>query len=73
MLTTILAYIIGFLGLVMIAVGIWGLFVEGMDYGIIGVICFGFSMRYRADLTPAAGPSQTMTKAVWQHGQTENA
>jgi hypothetical protein len=26
MLTTILAYIIGFLGLVMIAVGIWGAF-----------------------------------------------
>jgi hypothetical protein len=44
MLTTILAYIIGFLGLVMIAVGIWGLFVEGTDYGIIGVICFGFGM-----------------------------
>ena len=52
--TTILAYVIAFLGLVMIAGGIWGLFyLQGQTRAIppryyamvIGMICGGFAME----------------------------
>jgi hypothetical protein len=52
--TTILAYLIAFLGLVMIAAGIWGFFyLQGQSRPIplryyamvIGMICGGFAME----------------------------